>query len=122
SVELECTFHRHAMKPFRMVHKLCKHHSTSDVSGLAFIRSSDGIVVCRVRMSWPELHGRDHKQSNDGLSTHGSNEKEISHGRVSWQAHRNCIAIGPLDAMKGCKGWCPKRAHALYEKQHNNPL
>ena len=57
SVELECTFHRHAMKPFRMVHKLCKHHSTSDVSGLACIRSSDGIAVCRLRMCWPELHG-----------------------------------------------------------------
>jgi hypothetical protein len=26
----------------------------------------------------------------------------------------------PLDAMKGCKAWA-KPAHALYEKQHNNP-
>jgi hypothetical protein len=42
SVELECTFHRHAMNPFRMLHKLCKHHSTSDVGGLACIRSPDG--------------------------------------------------------------------------------
>ena len=101
SVELECTFHGHAMNPFRMLHKLCKHHSTSDVSGLARIRSSDGIAVCPARMSWPELHGRDHKQSNDGLSTHGSNEKEISHGRVSWQTHRGRFAMGPLDSSPG---------------------
>ena len=33
SVELECTFHGHAMNPFRMLHELCEHHSTSDVSG-----------------------------------------------------------------------------------------
>jgi hypothetical protein len=85
SVELECTFHGHAMNPFRMLHELCKHHSTSDVSGLKCIRSPDGIAVCRVRMGWPELHRNDHKQSYDRLSTHGSNEKEISHGRVSWQ-------------------------------------
>jgi hypothetical protein len=61
SVELECTFHGHPMNPFRMLHKLCKHHTTSDVSGLKCIRSPDGIVVCRVRMGWPELHRRDHK-------------------------------------------------------------
>jgi hypothetical protein len=30
------------------------------------------------------------------------------------------INVEPLDAMKGCKAWA-KRAHALYEKQHNNP-
>jgi hypothetical protein len=69
SVELECTFHQHAKKPFRMLHQLCKHHSTSDVSGLKCIRSPDGIAVCRVRMDWPELHGGDHKQSN-GLNPH----------------------------------------------------
>ena len=74
SVELECTFHGHAMNAFRMLHELCKHHSTSDVSGLKCIRSPDGITVCRVRMDWPELHRRDHKQSYDRLSTHGSNE------------------------------------------------
>jgi len=61
SVELECTFHGHAMNPFRMLHELCKHHSTSDVSGLKCIRSPDGIAVCRVRMGWPELHRHDHK-------------------------------------------------------------
>jgi hypothetical protein len=27
-----------------------------------------------VRMGWPELHRRNHKQSYDRLSTHGSNE------------------------------------------------
>ena len=51
SVELECTFHGHAMNPFRMLHELCKHHSTSDVSDLKCIRSPDGIAVCRVRMA-----------------------------------------------------------------------
>src|SRR5215831_16802845 len=50
SVELECTFHGHAMNPFRMLHELCKYHSTSDVSGLKCIRSPDGIAACRVRM------------------------------------------------------------------------
>ena len=50
SVELECTFQGHAMNPFRMLHKLCKHHSTSDVIDLKCIRSPDGIAVCRVRM------------------------------------------------------------------------
>jgi hypothetical protein len=65
SVELECTFHGHAMNPFRMLHELCKHHSTSDVSGLNCIRSPDAIAVCRVRMGWPELHRRDYKQSYD---------------------------------------------------------
>jgi hypothetical protein len=48
------------MNPFRMFHELCKHHSTSDVSGLKCIRSPDGIAVCRVRMGWPELHRNDH--------------------------------------------------------------
>ena len=61
SVELECTFHGHAMNPFRMLHELCKHHSTSDVSGLKCIRSPDGIAVCRVRMGWPKPHRHDHK-------------------------------------------------------------
>jgi hypothetical protein len=74
SVELECTFHGHAMNPFRMLHELCKYYSTSDVSGLNCIRSPDGIAVCRVRMGWPELHRRDYKQSYDRLSTHRSNE------------------------------------------------
>jgi len=73
SVELEYTFHGHAMNPFRMLHELCKHDSTSDVSGLKCIRSPDGIAVCCVRMGWPELHRHDHKQSYDRLSTHGSN-------------------------------------------------
>src|SRR5713226_9289324 len=71
SVELECTFHGHAMNPVRMLHELCKHDSTSDVSGLKYIPSPDGIAVCRVHMGWPELHRRDHKQSYDRLSTHG---------------------------------------------------
>jgi len=70
SVELECTFHGHAMNPFRMLHELCKHYSTSDVSGLKCIRPPDGIAVCPVRMRWPELHRRDHKQTYDRLSTH----------------------------------------------------
>src|SRR4029077_14700689 len=56
SVELDCTFHGHAMNPFRMLHELCKHHSTSYVINLKCIRSPDGIPVCRVRMRWPELH------------------------------------------------------------------
>lgn len=73
SVDLECTFHGHAMNPFRMLHELCKHDSASDVSGLKCIRSPDGIAVCCVRMGWPELHRHDHKQSYDRLSTHGSN-------------------------------------------------
>ena len=85
SVDLECKFHGHVMNPFRMLHKLCKHHSTSDVSDLICIRSPDGIPVCRVRIGSPELHRRDHKQSYDRLSTHGSNEKEISHGRCRGQ-------------------------------------
>ena len=62
------------MNPFRMLHELRKHHSTSDVGSLKCICSPDGIAVCRVRMDWPELHRRDHKQSYDRLSTHGSNE------------------------------------------------
>ena len=76
SVDLECKFHGHVMNPFRMLHKLCKHHSTSDVSDLICIRSPDGIPVCRVRIGWPELHRRDHKQNYDRLSTHGSNETQ----------------------------------------------
>jgi hypothetical protein len=60
SVDLECKFHGHAMNPFRMLHKLCKNHSTSDVSDLTCIRSPDGIPVCHVRIGWPELHRRDH--------------------------------------------------------------
>src|SRR5262249_24207351 len=75
SVDLACKFHGHAINPFRILHQLCKHHSTSDVSDLTCIRSPDGIAVCRVRMGWPELHKRDHKQSYDRLSTHGSNSK-----------------------------------------------
>jgi hypothetical protein len=31
-----------------------------------------------VHMGWPELHRRDHKQSDDRLSTHGSNEAKMS--------------------------------------------
>ena len=73
SVELECTFDGHAMNAFRMLHELCKHHSTSDVSGLKCIRSPDGSAVCRVHMGWPKLHRRDDKQSYDRLCTHGSN-------------------------------------------------
>lgn len=74
-----------------------------------------------------------------------SNENEISHGRVPSHTSQmepagkrcnidgrtegrkprerlsqTCFAMWPLDAMKGCKAWA-KRAHALYEKQHNNP-
>jgi len=30
-----------------------------------------------------------------------SNEKEISHGRVSWQARRGCIGMGPLASSSG---------------------
>src|SRR4030095_11007588 len=90
----ECTFHGHAMNPFRMLHELCKHHSTSDVIDLNRIRSPDGIFVCRVRMNWPQLHSRDHKQSDDRLSTRASNETEISQGRVSWQTHRAYYAMG----------------------------
>jgi hypothetical protein len=75
------------MNPFRMLHKLCKNHSTSDVSNVICIRSPDRILVCRVRMSWPKLHKRDHQQSYDRLSTHVSNQNEISHGRGSWQTH-----------------------------------
>src|SRR5437764_1370461 len=71
SVELEYTFHGHAMNPFRMLHELCKHDSACDVSGLKCIRSPDGFAVCCVRMGWPELHRHDHKQSYDRLSTHG---------------------------------------------------
>ena len=78
SVELECTSHGHAMNAFRMLHELCKHDSTSDVSGLKCIRSPDGIAVCCVRMGWPELHRRDRKQSYDRLSTHGSNENQTA--------------------------------------------
>ena len=37
------------MNPFRMLHELCKHDSTSDVSGLKCIRSPDGFAVCCVR-------------------------------------------------------------------------
>jgi hypothetical protein len=74
SVELECTFHGHAMNSFRMLHELSKHHSTGDVSSLHCIRSPDAIAVCRARMGSPELHRRDHKQSYDRLSTHRSNE------------------------------------------------
>ena len=74
SVDLECTFHGHAMNSFRMLHELCKHDSTSDVSDLMYIRSPDGIAVCCVRMGWPELDRHDHKQSYDRLSTNGSNE------------------------------------------------
>jgi len=70
-VELERAFHGHAMNLFGMLHELCEHHSTSDVSNLKCIRSPDGIAVCRVRMGWAELHRRDHKQSYDRLSTHG---------------------------------------------------
>jgi hypothetical protein len=57
SVDLEGKFQGHAMNPFRMLHKLRKHHSTSDVSDLICIRSPDGIPVCRVRIG---LHRRDH--------------------------------------------------------------
>jgi hypothetical protein len=39
---------------------------------------------------------------------------------VSRQTLWTHFEMGPLDAMKGCKAWA-KRAHALYEKQHNNP-
>jgi len=30
-----------------------------------------------------------------------SNEKEISYGRVSWQARRSCFAMGPLASSIG---------------------
>jgi len=30
-----------------------------------------------------------------------SNEKEISHGRVLWQIHWNCFAMGPLASSIG---------------------
>ena len=50
SVELDGTFHGHAMNPFRMFHELCNHHSTSYVINLKCIRSPDGSAVCRVRM------------------------------------------------------------------------
>jgi hypothetical protein len=72
SVDLECKFHGHAMNPFRMLHKLCKHHSTSDVSSLKCIRSPDAISVCRVRIGWPELHRRDRKQSGSVTAPAGA--------------------------------------------------
>ena len=83
-VHLECEFHGHAMNPFRMLHQLRNHHSTSDVRSLTCIRLPDGIAVFRVRMSCPELHTRDYEQSYDRLSTHRLNEAEITHGRASW--------------------------------------
>jgi hypothetical protein len=44
------------MNPFRMFHKLRKHHSTSDAINLKCIRSPDAIAAGRVYMRWPELH------------------------------------------------------------------
>src|SRR5215831_11616530 len=57
---------------------------------------------------------------NAELCRTSSNEKEITHGKVSWQTRGGHSDVEPLDAMKGCKAWA-KPAHALYEKQHNNP-
>jgi hypothetical protein len=48
------------MNAFRMLHELCKHHSTSDVSDLICIRSPGGIAVCRVRIDRPELERGNH--------------------------------------------------------------
>jgi len=31
----------------------------------------------------------------------GSNEKEISHGRVPWQTHCGCLALGTLASLVG---------------------
>src|ERR1051325_1101692 len=73
-VELECTFHGHAMNPFRMLHQLCKYHSTSHLSSLRRIRSPDGFAICRVGVRWPQLQRRDYKQRYDRLRTHRSNE------------------------------------------------
>jgi hypothetical protein len=41
----------------------------------------------------------ENKQRNE--STHGSNEKEISPGRVSGQTHWACIEMGPLASSIG---------------------
>src|ERR1051326_5290241 len=73
-VELEFTFHGHAMNPFRMLHQLCKYHSTSHLSSLRRIRSPDGFAICRVGVRWPQLQRRDYKQRYDRLRTHRSNE------------------------------------------------
>ena len=56
SIDLKCTFHGHAMNPFRVLNQLCKHHLASYAINLNCIRSPDGIAVCPVRMCWPELH------------------------------------------------------------------
>src|SRR5205807_4134931 len=43
----------------------------------------------------------DHTLGNDGLRHHSPNEKEISHGRVSWQTRWSCIEMGPLASSSG---------------------
>ncbi len=37
-----------------------------------------------------------HKRVNRAVVAHGSNEKEISHGRVSWQTDWTYFRVGPL--------------------------
>jgi hypothetical protein len=85
------------MNPFRMLHKLCKHHSTSDVSDLICIRSPDGIPVCCVRIGWSELHRRDHKQSYDRLSTHGLTRQRYATGGVGGKQTELISEWGPND-------------------------
>jgi hypothetical protein len=88
------------LNPFKMLHELCEHHSTSDVSGLKCIRSPDGIAVCRVRTGWPELHRRDHKQIYYRLRTHGSNACNNCCKRPHCRTFLVALAIASTNARR----------------------
>ena len=64
----------------------------------AFIRTASSAVAMSNKMP----PGIQNKLDPFSIAiTYRSNEKEISHGRVSWQTPWSCIAKGPLASSVG---------------------
>src|SRR5439155_25228921 len=65
----------------------CERQALGLLRGLRLRRKSD----CR----------SDKNEADPKHHSHTSNETEISHGRVLWQAHWTCFAMGPLASSIG---------------------
>jgi hypothetical protein len=62
------------------------------------------LAIIRCGSSNPQAnqkHQQRYKSNQQGQAIHTPNEKEISHGTVSWQTRWTCIGIGPLASSTG---------------------
>ena len=81
------------MNPFRMLHELCKHHSTSDVSGLKCIRSPDGISIELLQESDIEAYAAEMSQWVDYANSELSHCEKSPAAVAFREAQRRALEI-----------------------------